>query len=147
MLNRFAPKCPVEGETKERVDEAFGWLIEEIGVEELRSVRVVLPTEECFPDPFDGSRASIRKMLERVCGYMDVDPASVDVRFYQQETSDRLHPLAADGTDRRGPARPGTCRERNSATPSHLSLTSGAKPIRAGNASSKPTCVPTSNPR
>lgn len=98
MLNWFGPKCPVDGETKRWVDAAFGWLIEEMGLDTLRSIVAVLPTEEYFPDAFDGSEVSIRKMVERVCEYMDVEPASIDLRFYQGGRADRLHPLAADGS-------------------------------------------------
>jgi hypothetical protein len=96
----FAPKCPVDLETKEWVDEAFGWLIDELGIDVLRDGEVVLPTEEHFPDVFNGSRSSIRRMVDRVCVYMDVDPKLVEVRFYENEDESRFHPLAADGNSR-----------------------------------------------
>lgn len=97
-MNWFAPKCPVDAETKEWIENAFNWLIEEMGPDELQSTDVILPTEEYFPDPYSGSRADIRTMLNRVCGYMDVDPGLVEVRFYANEDGTQLHPLA--GTER-----------------------------------------------
>lgn len=99
-MSWFTPKCPVDGETKEWIENAFGWLIEELGIDVLRSVEVVLPTEDFFPDAFNGSRASIRKMVGRVCEYMDVDPKQVEVRFFESEDEARFHPLAADGTSK-----------------------------------------------
>lgn len=100
-MNWFTRKCPVDGETREWIDYAFQWLMEELGRETLQKAEVVLPTEEYFPDPYNGSRASVRKMLDRVCEYMDVDPASIEVRFYEGDDSTRFHALAADGTTER----------------------------------------------
>lgn len=99
-MNWFAPKLPVDAETKAWVDEAFAWLIDELGIEVLRGAEVVLPLEEFFPDAYDGSRASIRRMVDRVCGYMDVDPELIEIRFFENEDNARLHPLAAGGEDR-----------------------------------------------
>lgn len=97
-MSWFTPKCPVDDETKAWIENAFEWLIEELGIEILRDVDVILPTEEYFPDAFDGSRASIRRMVDRVCDYMDVDPKTIEVRFYENEDETRFHPLAADGS-------------------------------------------------
>ena len=97
-MNWFTPKCPVDAEAKVWLENAFNWLTEELGAEVLRGVDVVLPIEEYFPDPFDGSRSSLRRMVDRVCEYMDVDPKLVEVRYYENEDSARFHPLALDGS-------------------------------------------------
>lgn len=99
-MSWFTPKCPVDSETKEWIENAFEWLIEELGIDVLRSADVILPTEECFPDAFTGSRASIRTMVDRVCEYMDVDPKLIEVRFFESQDNSQFHPLAADGVSR-----------------------------------------------
>lgn len=96
----FTPKLPVTEEEKAWLDEAFAWLIEEIGIGVLKSVEVILPTEDFFPDPYDGSRRSIRRILDRVCEYMDVDPETIEVRFMEHEDLAQVHPLAANGETR-----------------------------------------------
>jgi len=96
----FSPKCPVDAEAKEWLDNAFGWLVEEFGIEILRESEVVLPTEEYFPDVFDGSRTAIRNMVDRVCGYMDFDPKLVAVDYYENDDVTRLHALAGSGETR-----------------------------------------------
>jgi hypothetical protein len=93
-MSWFTPKCPVDPETKAWIDDAFNWLIEELGADTLNAVEVVLPIEDHFPDPFSGSQADIRRMVERVCGYMEVDPKLLDLRFYANEDGSGLHPLA-----------------------------------------------------
>lgn len=97
----FTPKCPVDDETREWIDNAFQWLIDELSIEVLREAQIVLPTEEYFPDPYNGSRVSIRKMLDRVCGFMDIDPALVEIRFFENNDSSRFHPLAAGESSER----------------------------------------------
>jgi hypothetical protein len=80
---------------KQWLEESFNWLIDEMGAETLLSVEVILPTEEYFPDPYSGSPHDIRMMLERVCGYMDVDPGDVEMRLYTHDDGSNIHPLAA----------------------------------------------------
>lgn len=97
----FTPKCPVDDETREWIDNAFQWLIDELGLETLREAEMILPTEEYFPDPYNGSRVSIQKMLDRVCGFMDVDPSLIEVKFFENEDGARFHPLAAGESSER----------------------------------------------
>lgn len=94
-MSWFTPKCPIDTETKEWLENSFNWLIEELGLETLQAVAVILPTEQFFPDPFSGSHSDIRAMLNRVCEYMEVDHGEIEVRFYINEDGTRLHPLAA----------------------------------------------------
>ena len=39
----FTPKCPVDSEAKDWIENAFNWLVEELGPDVLRDVDVVLP--------------------------------------------------------------------------------------------------------
>lgn len=94
-MNWFTTKCPVDADDKEWLENAFLWLIDELTPEILQSVKVVLPTEEFFPDPFSGSESDMRKMVDRVCDYMDIDPNWVEVRFFTNEDGTSLHPLAS----------------------------------------------------
>jgi len=93
-MSWFTPKCPVDAEDKKWLENSFNWLIEELGADILGSVEVVLPIEEHFPDRYEGSQSDIRRMVERVCEYMDVDPKLIDLRFYTNEDGSGIHPLA-----------------------------------------------------
>ncbi|CAN5646025.1 hypothetical protein BH24ACI3_BH24ACI3_08280 [soil metagenome] len=96
----FSRKCPVDDETREWMDHSFQWLIDELGADVLLGAEVILPTEEFFPDVYNGSEASIRKMAERICQFMDVDPEMIVLQFFEGEGRERIHPLAADGEGR-----------------------------------------------
>lgn len=82
MLNwLFPPTCPCDPAAKEWIEERLQWLSEEFDDHCFNGRPLVLPTPEFFPDVYDGSKRSVRKLLDRVCGYMDVIPDLVDMRF------------------------------------------------------------------
>jgi hypothetical protein len=77
----FHPTCPCDQAAKLWVEERLQWLAEEFADSAFNGRRLVLPTPDCFPDPYDRSPKSIRTLLERVCGYMDVDPDLVSMNL------------------------------------------------------------------
>jgi hypothetical protein len=81
-MHWFDPKCPVEVEDKAWIEESLLWLIEEFGVDTLRNTSVILPTSEFFPDQFSGDEDDLPALVNRVCGYMDVDPERVELEIF-----------------------------------------------------------------
>lgn len=77
----FRPSCPCDPAAKAWVEERLEWLAEEFEDSAFTGRRIVLPTPELFPDPYDGSKKAVRKLLNRVCGYMDVVPDLVALKF------------------------------------------------------------------
>ena len=77
----FTPSCPCDAAAKVWVEERLEWLAEEFDDSAFTGRRIVLPTPEFFPDPYDGSPKSVRTLLHRVCDYMDVVPDLVDLKF------------------------------------------------------------------
>jgi hypothetical protein len=82
MLRRLFPaSCPCDVAAKAWIEERLAWLREEFAEQAFDGRPMVLPTAEYFPDRYDGSRRSVRAMLDRVCEYMGVAPALVRLRF------------------------------------------------------------------
>jgi hypothetical protein len=77
----FRPTCPCDPAAKAWVEERLQWLAEEFDDNAFSGRRVVLPTSEFFPDPYDGSKKAVRRLLDRVCAYMDVVPDLVTLKF------------------------------------------------------------------
>ncbi len=48
--------------------------------------QLILPTEEFFPDKWDGTPQAGQVMFRRVCGYMGVDPRHVSLEFFDDPT-------------------------------------------------------------
>lgn len=84
MFKWFRPKCPVQPDVKAWVERRMCWLVSQFGRDRLLNGKIILPTEEHFPAPYDGSEADARILLDQVCRYVDVDPACVDLFFYSE---------------------------------------------------------------
>jgi hypothetical protein len=77
------PKCPVGKDEKTWVEDRFRWLAGEFGLERLRKAPVILPTDEYFPDPYDGGKKGAKALFRRTCGYLKVNPESVALKIYE----------------------------------------------------------------
>lgn len=80
----FRPSCPCDPAAKAWVEERLSWLADEFEDNAFTGRTLVLPTPDFFPDPYDGSKKSVRKLLDRVCGYMDVVPDLVALKFMDE---------------------------------------------------------------
>jgi hypothetical protein len=77
----FSPSCPCDPAAKAWVEERLQWLAEEFDDHAFNGRPLVLPTPEFFPDAYDESKRAVRTLLNRVCGYMDVAPDLVALKF------------------------------------------------------------------
>jgi hypothetical protein len=76
------PTCPVDPHAKEWIEGRLQWLANEFGLDVFTQRPLILPLQEFFPDKYDGSEESLRTLLDRVCGYMDADPALVELELF-----------------------------------------------------------------
>jgi hypothetical protein len=95
MFGWSRPRCPLDPPDKAWIERRMTWLAHALGVERCRSAPVALPTPEFFPDPYDGEEADVRPLLERVCGYMGVDPGRFDLQFFDGRADDDRDPWDA----------------------------------------------------
>jgi hypothetical protein len=93
MFRLFKPKLPVSLEDREWVDASFVRLANLLGAHRLHQAKVLVPTEEHFPDPFDGSEAALVRMFARVATAMGIDPDGVDVTVFQTDSFSGLMPF------------------------------------------------------
>lgn len=98
----FTPECPINAEDKEWIEGNFQWLIDEFGEQTWRNMKMILPTDEFFPDRFSGDVFSLKKMVQRICGYMSVDYARIELELFTDERRNAPHPLAHLESDGKG---------------------------------------------
>lgn len=77
----FRPSCPCDPSAKAWVEERLEWLAEEFDDNAFSGRRIVLPTTQFFPDPYDQSLKAVRGLLNRVCEFMDVVPSFVRLKL------------------------------------------------------------------
>jgi hypothetical protein len=83
MLSWFNPKCTVNPRTRHWIEARWQSLGEQFP-DLLRGSANVLPTASFFPDRYEPSDDAVRVLVNRVCGYMRVPPARIDLQFYSQ---------------------------------------------------------------
>lgn len=85
MFGLFTPKCPIEITVKTWVERRMLWFVERFGISRIRNARVILPTDEFFPDQYDADYPSVRRCLDRICGYMGVEPKAITLHILPDE--------------------------------------------------------------
>ena len=65
--------------------------------------RVITPTAEDFPDPYDKTIEAAEKLFSRVCAYMNVDPSEIEFEIFPDETEElkAILPSWRGGTGKR----------------------------------------------
>lgn len=77
----FRPKLPVTDDERNWIDKGFGRLKSMLGARRMLNCKVIEPTDQFFPDPWDGSREALERLFRRVCDFMHVDPNRVDLEI------------------------------------------------------------------
>jgi hypothetical protein len=86
MFGWLRPTCPCDAAAKRWVEDRLQWLSRQFGLHILLERPIILPTNEFFPDPYDGSPKSVRRMFRRVCNYMEVDPETIEIKLFTDRT-------------------------------------------------------------
>jgi hypothetical protein len=85
MFGLLKSKLPLDQDQQDWVDQSFRRLGTMLGAKRLLDATVMLPTQECFPDPYDKSEESLRRIVDRVAAAMMVDPTQIDVELFSSE--------------------------------------------------------------
>ncbi|HEY7314749.1 MAG TPA: HEAT repeat domain-containing protein [Gemmataceae bacterium] len=85
MFGWFAPKCPLDTWEKTWTERRMRWLADQFGIDRLLNAKVILPTEQYFASPLGTDLKSVRRLLDRMCGYMGVSPAKVSLEIVADE--------------------------------------------------------------
>jgi len=75
----FGAKLPVTEDEREWVDDGFDRLSRMLGRNRMLDCAIVQPTDEFFPDTYDGSESALENLFRRVCTYMRVDRKTVEL--------------------------------------------------------------------
>ena len=94
MFGWFPPKSPCDPSAKRWIEDLLQLLAKQFGLHVLLEKPVVLPTSEFFPDKWDGTEAAVKRMFDRVCGYMNVARNTVELKIFNDtSTSNALSML------------------------------------------------------
>jgi hypothetical protein len=87
MFGWFQPTCPCDPAAKAWVEQRLHWLSRTFGLHILLERPIILPTPEYFPDAWDATEEAVRRLFDRVCGYMGVDPDDLEMELFHDRAS------------------------------------------------------------
>jgi tetratricopeptide (TPR) repeat protein len=87
MFGWFESKSPLTAQQRQWIDERFAWLRDQFGPERLRRP-MITPTDEFFPDRYSATAEDAAILLDRLCGYMEVDRSRIDLQYYTSPSAD-----------------------------------------------------------
>jgi hypothetical protein len=89
----ISPKLPITEEQRRWVNEGLHRLEKLLGRRRMLEVKVVEPTAEDFPDPYNKTPEAVENLFSRVCEYMRVDRGTVKLEIFSDETEELRHML------------------------------------------------------
>jgi len=95
----FSLKLPISEEARQWVNYGFSRLERMLGRKRLLEAKVVKPTAEDFPDPYDKTPEAAALLFSRVCGYMNVDRSCITLEIFPDETEELKELLPAWRSD------------------------------------------------
>lgn len=99
----FPPKLVVKDASKRWVEARFAWLGEQFGWDPVRRPPIE-PTARYFPRSWEGTFEEVEDLLPKLCGYMYVDPARLELQFFDSEQNPLLDDVLTFERKRTGPA-------------------------------------------
>ena len=75
----FSPQPPLPVREKAWTEVRMRWLAHKIGVDQLLKAQVILPNEDWFPEDYEGTADDARRLLDRLCGVMQITPSSIQL--------------------------------------------------------------------
>jgi hypothetical protein len=84
----FSPQLPVSDEQRIWTEQGFKRLEKLLGRHRMLDAKVVEPTAEDFPDPYNKSPEAVEKLFSRVCAYMRIDRSRIELQIFQDETEE-----------------------------------------------------------
>ena len=97
------PRSHVSAEQKAWVERRMIWLKEQFGSEPIRRIPLD-PTSELLPRKWDRSYTAGADLFNRLCAFMLVDAAALNLHFYSKSESHQIDSPSAGQTQSSGPA-------------------------------------------
>jgi hypothetical protein len=91
----FTPKCPVDNDRKEWIEDSFMWFLDHFGEDAFKKSETILPSNKGFPERLFANERTVRTFLEVICGFMDVDYKTVNLKVFTPTGFEKFYPLAS----------------------------------------------------
>jgi hypothetical protein len=77
------PVCPIDEQTRLWLENSFLWLAGQFGQHNIQTKKILLPTKECFPISYDGSKQSLVQTASIVAAQMELNIAEINLDLFR----------------------------------------------------------------
>ncbi|WP_205508812.1 hypothetical protein [Longitalea arenae] len=84
LFSKKPPECPIDTDTRLWMEQAFVWLVQEFGQNNILTKSMLLPTAEHFPIAYDGSKDSFEQTAHIVARQMEIDLNNINLELYNE---------------------------------------------------------------
>ncbi len=88
LFSKRQPECPIDVNTRLWMEQAFVWLVQEFGPNNLLAKPMLFPTTEHFPIPYDGSKDSFIQTAHIVARQMEIDLQQLNLDLYNESVQE-----------------------------------------------------------
>ena len=81
LFGLFSPKPPLGVREKAWTEVRMRWLARHFGADRLMKAETILPDDDWFPEQYDGTQDDARRLLDRICGFMQIAPTSIQLEI------------------------------------------------------------------
>ena len=74
LFGLFAPKPPLVVREKAWIEVRMRWLAGQFGINRLLNAKVAMPDDNWLPEDYEGTADDARRLLDRLCGFMQIPP-------------------------------------------------------------------------
>ena len=79
LFGLFAPKPPLVVREKAWIEVRMRWLAGQFGINRLLNAKVAMPDNNWLPEDYEGTADDARRLLDRLCGFMQIPPSSIQL--------------------------------------------------------------------
>jgi len=83
MVFGLFTRCPLDDPREKAWTELrMQWLSEQFGLDPLLRAEVLLPTPECFPEPYGGTAEDAERIMRRLCGQLQMGCSEIRLQLH-----------------------------------------------------------------
>lgn len=84
LFSKKQPDCPIDTDTRLWMEQAFVWLVQEFGQNNILTKPMLFPTAEHFPIAYDGSKDSFEQTARIIARQMEIDLNRINLDLYNE---------------------------------------------------------------
>jgi hypothetical protein len=89
LFSRKQPgECPIDTSTRLWMEQAFVWLVQEFGQDDLSTKPMLFPTTEHFPIAYDGSKETFIQTAHIIARQMEIDLQQINLDLYNESVQE-----------------------------------------------------------